>query len=422
MSDLIGLVALALLLGAIGYITSLVLNMYREARLDEMRFQLEQSAFGAQIDAIRAQVAREKSVKELTWNGFRKFTVAKKEFEGGDICSFYLMPHDQRPLPEFHPGQYLTFKLNIPGQNKPVIRCYSLSDGPRTDYYRVSIKRVPAPRNEPDLPPGLSSNFFHDQVNEGDILDVKAPSGQFFLDTDRAFPVVLIGGGIGITPVLSMLNQIVSSGVKREVWFFYGVRNGDEHVMADHLKQVAEAHDNIKMFICYSDPREGQDQKDVHYTHGERVSIDLFKQVLPSNNFQYYFCGPPPMMNSLFEGLKDWGAPEDAIHYEAFGPATVKKKAQADAADKAESPTLSVEFAKSGKVVSWQTAEQSLLELAEANDVALDFGCRAGNCGSCLVAIKQGDVDYLSEPGDKPEQGSCLACVCVPKSNLVLDA
>ncbi|MCG8651472.1 MAG: FAD-binding oxidoreductase, partial [Pirellulales bacterium] len=109
----------------------------------------------------------------LAWNGFRKFEIAKRVEEAQGICSFYLKPHDGKPLPSFKAGQYLTFRLNIPGREKPVIRCYSLSDRPRHDLYRVTVKRVKAPRQAPGAPPGLVSNYFHEQLQEGDIVDAQ---------------------------------------------------------------------------------------------------------------------------------------------------------------------------------------------------------------------------------------------------------
>lgn len=345
--------------------------------------------------------------------------------EGGGICSFYLRPHDGKPLPAFDPGQYLTFRLDIPGQPKQVMRCYSLSDSPKPDYYRVSIKAVPPPRDQPDIPPGLSSNFFHDHLHEGDILDVKAPGGHFFLDTAKHTPVVLIGGGIGLTPVMSMVNRIVDIGSTRECHFFYGLRNSREHVMKDHLERLATEHENIHLHICYSSPGD-DDVEGKDYQYAERVGADLFKRVLPSSNYEYYFCGPPPMMNSLFEGLREWGVPEKDINYEAFGPATVQKKKEADTKDKEPAPSgeaaFEIKFEKSGTSVAWDPSIGSLLDFAEENGVDIDFGCRAGNCGTCITAIKSGEVDYLSEPGEKPESGSCLACVSVPKGALVLDA
>jgi ferredoxin-NADP reductase len=145
------------------------------------------------------------------------------------ICSFYLVPEDKQPLPVFKPGQFLTFRLDVPapdGKAEQITRCYSLSDAPHAGYYRVSIKRVPAPAGS-TYPPGRSSNYFHDHIQVGDQLQVRAPGGHFHIDRSDA-PVVLIGGGIGITPVLSMLNWCVAEQSGREVWLYYGVRNSSE--------------------------------------------------------------------------------------------------------------------------------------------------------------------------------------------------
>lgn len=387
---------------------------------------IEELRLRAEIDHIMDQRRIERESNELSWSGFRKFQVNKKEPEGGGICSFYFTPHDGKPLPPFKPGQYLTFGLDIPGQKKQVIRCYSLSDSPHhPDYYRCSIKAVPPPRDKPDVPPGLSSNHFHNSVNEGDILDIKAPGGHFFMDTSKQTPVVLIGGGIGLTPVLSMLNQIVESGSKRETWFFYGVRDSGEHVMKEHLQQVALENENVHMCVCYSRPKES-DVESKDYQYAERVSVELFQRLLPSNNYDFYMCGPPPMMNTIVPDLEGWGVPEKHIHFEAFGPATVKKtktEANKEATEaSAASAGVKITFAKSGKTLDWNPETGSILDFAEDNDIDLDSGCRAGNCGTCITAIKEGEVDYLNEPGAEPEAGSCLACISVPKGDLSLDA
>ena len=400
-------------------------NFRREAVLARSSEQ-QDKIFRAEIDRIMDRRRFEKESEELSWNGFRKFEVKRKVLEGGDICSFYFSPHDGKPLPPFNPGQYLTFGLDIPGEKKQVIRCYSLSDSPNhPDYYRSSIKRVPPPRDEPEAPPGLSSNFFHDHVNEGDILNIKAPGGHFFLDTTKQTPVVLIGGGIGLTPVLSMLNDIVESGSKRETWFFYGVRNSREAVMAEHLKQIGQENENIRMCICFSKPDEG-DKEGEDFAYAERVSVELFKKVLPSSNYDFYMCGPPPMMNTVVPDLEAWGVPDKHIHFEAFGPATVKKtksEANKEATEASQSSAgVKLTFAKSGITMDWDPDAGAILDFAEDHDIDIDFGCRAGNCGTCITAIKEGEVDYLNPPGAEPEAGSCLACIAIPKGNLTLDA
>ncbi len=394
----------------------------REARQQDLSIRLLEE----RIEAARAQ--RKKAEQQVaSWSGIRKFEVAKRVPEPGDICSFYLKPHDGRPLPLFKPGQYLTFQLQIPGKDKATIRCYSLSDAPRSDYYRVSIKRVPAPKDK-EVPPGLVSNFFHDFVKEGDILDCKAPGGHFFLDVENTpGGIVLIGGGIGITPVLSMINLLTADGtLKRDVYWFLGVRDRSEHPFKDHIEALAKQHDKLHLHVCYSKPGK-TDVLERDYQHAERVSVELFKKTLPSNNFDYYMCGPGPFMESIVGDLEKWGVPDERVHFEAFGPASVKKvnKAAAPAAEVAAAPTgavLEVVFAKSGKTCKWTGAVTSLLELGEANGVTLDSGCRAGNCGTCVVAVKEGEVGYANPPGAAPDKGSCLTCVGQPKTKVVLDA
>ncbi|MGH6719327.1 MAG: 2Fe-2S iron-sulfur cluster-binding protein [Alphaproteobacteria bacterium] len=425
LDQLISVIAILFLLATTAYVAVLLVGHARGAAAMERTAAAEVALLRANVDLVMERRRLEARRTEGSWNGFRKLQIARKQQEGGGICSFYLQPHDRKPLPPFRPGQYLTFQLHVPGQPKPVIRCYSLSDSPNNpDYYRVSIKKLTPPRDKPDAPPGLSSSFFHDRLDEGDIVDVKAPGGHFFLDTTKSRPVVLIGGGIGLTPVLSMLNAICESGAKRETWLFYGCRNGADHIMRDHFDRIRKEHDNVRLHICYSDPRPDKDVAGRDYDHGGRVTVDLCKSLLPSSNYEYYLCGPPPFMESLVGGLEAWGVPEADIRFEAFGPATVKRTptVQHATAEAAAMSGLEVTFAKSGKSLAWSAASASLLDFAEEHGVAIDFGCRAGNCGTCLTAIKAGEVSYVNPPGASPEAGSCLTCISVPKTNLTLDA
>lgn len=375
----------------------------------------------ARILLERTQAERDRS--ELSWNGRRKFRVARRDYENPakDVCSFYLVPHDQRPLPPFRPGQFLTFELPIPGQPKPVVRCYSLSDGAHLrDHYRVTIKKLGPPPNAPaGTPPGVSSTYFHDSLTEGSIVEVMAPAGQFYLDEESQRPVVLIAGGVGITPVLSMLNTLIGRGSNREIWFFYGVRFRAEHAMYDHLKQIDRDNPNVRLVVCYSSPtescREGDD-----FTHKGFVSVALMKTLLPSNNYEFYICGPPPMMEMVNRDLQGWGVPESDIHFEAFGPASVKKTQEPP---KADAPAAAaVVFARSNRTIEWTPTAGTLLEFGEANGIKINCGCRTGNCGTCLTAIKEGEINYIHKPGKTPEPGSCLVCISTPKGRVVLDA
>jgi hypothetical protein len=159
------------------------------------------------------------------------------------------------------------------------------------------------------------------------------------------------------------------------------------------------------------------------YQHAGRVSVDLFKQLLPSSNYEFYICGPGAFMKSITDGLREWGVPDKHVFFEAFGPATVRKVAAPITSPPTVSAApLTVGFSRSGKSFEWKLEQSTLLELAEANGVTIEAGCRAGNCGTCLVAIKSGDVEYLAGHGALAEERSCLMCICKPKSNLVLDA
>ncbi|MBI4576089.1 MAG: 2Fe-2S iron-sulfur cluster binding domain-containing protein [Planctomycetes bacterium] len=425
--------ALAFLVASTLYVCLLAVGAARRGRAASRMARLDRDRLRIEIERVMDQRHFERQRNELSWNGFRKFRVIRKEKETADVCSFYLAPHDGKPLPPFHPGQYLTFRLGVAGQARPVVRCYSLSDAPCPDHYRVSIKRLPPPRDAPEAAPGLASSHFHDRVDVDDILDVQAPAGSFYLDLQGRTPVVLVAGGIGVTPLLSMLEALRASGSRRETWFFYGVRNGTEHVQREALERAARERDDVHLHVCYSEPR-ALDVKGRDYHHPERVSVGLFRRLLPSSNYEFYVCGPPPMMTSLTEALAGWGVSPERVHFEAFGPATVQKMGKGgrtrrhlrtrpqgpEPAPQAIHPKVT--FARSARTCEWKGEAASLLDLAEAEGIAMDSGCRAGNCGTCLTAVLSGEVSYVQEPGTTPEAGSCLACVCVPRGDLSLDA
>jgi ferredoxin-NADP reductase len=397
-----------------------VIDSFRRFRNEQEVRLLE--ATWMRIAVEKAREKHDQSIsKSLSWSGNRKFEVVSREVESPDqqICSFYLKAHDHRPIPGFEPGQFLTFELKVPGEASTVTRCYSLSDASDEKLYRVSIKRVPAPRDVPEALPGVSSNFFHDNVNVGHILDVRAPSGKFFLDTSSDRPIVLIGGGVGITPVLSMLNSVTTMGGDREVWFFYGTIDSNAHAMREHLENVRASYANVKVIVCYSRPLE-TDMEGVDYDVNGRVSVELFKQMLPSNNYQFLMCGPPPMMESVISDLEDWGVPDDDILRESFGPASGRKAPVMQVNENAAGPEIT--FKRAGKTVNWDPAFDSIVKFAEANGCAIPYACLAGNCGTCLTTLIDGKVNYGdSEPDYDAEDGTFLACSCVPDGAISID-
>ena len=361
------------------------------------------------------------------WTGVRSFKVIQKviENEVNDICSFHLEPVDGQDLPPFLPGQYLTFKLDIPSANggtESVTRCYSLSDAPKSKGYRVSIKRAAAPPDS-NHPAGRSSNFFHDHVQVESLLQLRAPAGHFYLDRSKE-PVVLIAGGIGITPLLSMVLWSLTLQTDREVWLFYGVRNRHELMALADLKTLASGYPNFHLQICFSDPlTDDVLGKDFHH-HG-RINVSLLRRLLPLKPYHFYICGPKSMLESLVPALEDWGVRDSHIHFEAFGPASViRKKTASQTASALNAPTpdqaLTITFATSGKQLPWQPGNGTLLDFAEAHGIAVNSGCRAGGCGTCQTTIAQGEVHYQQAPDFDAEPGTCLMCVATPRTHLTL--
>jgi hypothetical protein len=375
----------------------------------------ERAEFCRRVEATARAARAAKAIPD--WSGWRPFRVVAVVDEARDVKSFYLSPVDGRPLSPFAPGQYLTFRLPLLGSAAPLVRCYSLSDRPRQDYHRATIKRIASPAGPSDVPPGRGSSFFHGRVRVGDVLDVRAPAGTFLIDPQAGQPIVLVGAGIGITPLMSMLEAIVHASRGREVYALFGFRNGAEHPFKERLMQLAETYPRLHVHVSYSAPR-GHDVLYRDYDHRGRVTIERLREVLPSNNFHFYVCGPGPFMEALVPALWAWGVPESHVHFEAFGPASIKVASRG-----VEGATpCEVCFERSNRRVMWDGSFASLLEFGEAAGIAMPSGCRAGSCGECLMALCGGTTKALKQPGIVVPAGHCLTCISVPTEALALDA
>jgi ferredoxin-NADP reductase/MOSC domain-containing protein YiiM len=362
-----------------------------------------------------ADLERKRSARLLpapappAWPDFRAFEVREKVRESEGVVSLYLRPRDGEPLPAYKPGQFLTLRVPAPNGDTPPVRSYSLSDSPKEDAYRVTIKRVA----------GGASAFLHDDVQVGDVVEAKAPAGLFTIDPAENYrPVVLIGAGIGITPILAMLNSIVEQGRERETWVFYGVRDHRDELAQRHLDELASRHPFIRPHVCYSRPAHENGRPLGRFHHAGRITVELLQKLLPASYYDYYLCGPGAMMQSLAEGLRAWGVPDDRIHSEAFGPASIKAAAEPSSR---RDVSLEVTFARSDVATVWTRPDSPLLELAEDSGISIPFGCRAGSCGTCVTKLVSGDVSYLHEPGAPLAEGEVLTCVAVPETEVVLD-
>lgn len=252
------------------------------------------------------------------WIGNRSFYIDKKVKESKFITSFYLKPEDGKAIPSYKAGQYLTIQADIEGETYAHRRHYSLSDSPNESYYRISVKREdPLVKG---APAGIVSNYLHNEVSEGDTLPIAAPAGDFTVTTGEE-PIVLISGGVGITPLMSMLNTLVASHSKREVTFIHANANSDIHPMKEHVEKLTEEHANLTSLVCYTNPSE-QDRLENNFSKQGYIDLIWMQSVLDNPEKDFYFCGPLPFLEAINNSLKEWGVPEERRTFERFSPIT----------------------------------------------------------------------------------------------------
>jgi nitric oxide dioxygenase len=245
------------------------------------------------------------------WNGFKPFRVAKKTVESEVIASFTLVPADGQPLPAHQAGQYLSVKFQVPGNPYTQMRQYTVSCAPNPEHYRISVKREPG---------GVVSNHLHDAVNEGDEVLVHVPQGEFQLDEAGTGPVALLSGGVGITPMLAMLERLVAQQSERRIVFVHSAIDGSVHAFGSRLREIVAANPNVETAVFYDTPRDA-DIRGEHYDQEGRVSHESLRDLIPSGA-DCYFCGPKGFMATVDGLLADLGVSAERRHVEFFGPAS----------------------------------------------------------------------------------------------------
>jgi nitric oxide dioxygenase len=274
-------------------------------------------AYGNLADVLMGMESElyERSAAQLGgWTGWRTFVVREKRPESGVITSFILEPADGGPVVNFEPGQYISIAVEVPALSLQQIRQYSLSDMPNGRSYRISVKR----EGGGTQPPGYVSCLLHDHVNVGDEVKLAAPYGSFHIDVHAKTPIVLISGGVGLTPMVSMLKQAIQDP-QRQVVFVHGARNSGVHAMRDRLREAAKTYTNFSLIVFYDDPLP-QDVAGRDYDYAGLVDVKSIKDSILLPDADYYICGPIPFMRMQHDALKDLGIREARIHYEVFGP------------------------------------------------------------------------------------------------------
>jgi ferredoxin-NADP reductase/predicted pyridoxine 5'-phosphate oxidase superfamily flavin-nucleotide-binding protein/ferredoxin len=383
---------------------------------------------------------------------WRPFTVAAIRDESATIRSFYLRPADGLGLAPFEPGQFLPLRVTLPGQDRPghdgpghdgpghdwpVVRNYTLSDAPNTRHYRISVKRD-----------GAVSRSMHDHLKVGDEVEAMGPAGTFIFDGSGQRPVVMLSAGVGVTPMMAMLNSLlVNNGRTRHahpIYFIHGARNRQEHAFFDDVRALAARHWNLHAHVRYSEAGAdiGDEDEVVRFQRSAgRVDMALLRQLLPFDDYDFYLCGPAAFMQTMHDGLRALNVAPGRIRFEAFGPATVRTAANvteiANTAAKTDAKTdantgttpaaqrssqadgaigVPVSFARSGVAAHWDGNHTSLLELAEALDLAPPSGCRSGLCGACAAPLLAGQVDAIRHCAASAPDGQMLLCSTRPRA------
>ncbi|MDN3667996.1 NO-inducible flavohemoprotein [Echinicola jeungdonensis] len=258
---------------------------------------------------VEDQIYQQNESSEGGFRGKKPFKVARKIMESKTITSIYLTPVDGSPIPNYLPGQYIAITLDIAGHAHKHTRNYSLSDYGNTKALRISVKK------ELGDPDGVVSNYLHEKVQEGDILEIGMPSGDFTLK-ESSKPVVLIAGGVGITPLISMYKSLKGKGRKTNL--IQCTPNSATRPFGNEIQLQDDP--NLSTIVGFSDPL-ASDKKGENYDFEGLLTEEILKSQLPEEPAEVYFCGPTPFMRLVLKLLNNLGVKEENIFYEFFGPA-----------------------------------------------------------------------------------------------------
>ncbi|MGH6911742.1 MAG: flavin reductase family protein, partial [Phenylobacterium sp.] len=268
-----------------------------------------------------------------------------------------------------------------------------------------------------------------EHVRVGDLLDTSAPRGTFVLG-EAGTPLVLLSGGVGVTPMLAMLYAALAerSQHKREIWWIHSARNGASQAFAREVRGMLAGLEGVHSWVVYSRP-DPTDRLGVDYGHQGHVDAPWLREIGLPQDADFYLCGPPAFMTALEAGLGAWGVAAGRLHSEAFGsgpsltpgvvgggPLTAPHQP-----DGPQGPGPSVTFLRSSLTTRWDPRFNSLLELAEACSVPVRWSCRTGVCHNCESGLVDGQVRYDPQPLDPPADGSLLICCSTPTSDIELD-
>ena len=362
------------------------------------------------IETLRT-AARKGPTKKF-WSGTLR--IARIFDETHDVRTFRFVSPDGGPLPFEHiAGQYLNLQLMIDG--KRVNRSYTIASSPtRNAYCEISVKKAAT---------GYGSKHLHETWKEGDLVKVSAPAGKFVFAGHESERVVLLAGGIGITPMMSVVRSLTDRGWKGDIYLVFSTRFVRDVVFREELAYLQARFPNLHVKITISgDPDTAWD--------GARGNItqELLAELIPAfKSGPVLVCGPDPMMTAMRKLLVGIGIPDADVHQEAFiSPPAIESTAGDAVIEEpglGEGEVAKIAFQKSG--TETETAELTVLEAAEEAGVAIPFECRSGICGQCKTKLISGKVRMENQDAltaaDRGK-GLILACQAKPTRDCVIDA
>jgi ferredoxin-NADP reductase len=404
----------------------LSLGQFFVSGLATHRMQVRQRAIRrSQLARLRhatkvARLSSQLSNGSQTASQWRAMEVVKVVDESEDTKSFYLADPNQQELPAFHPGQYLMVRPALAGKFQAT-RCYSLSVAPNSKLWRITVKRldVTKPLRQDRRTGGLSS-WLHENIREGDCLLVGGPNGLFYLPPENRSPLVLLAAGTGITPMASILQYATHFTPKRPVSLYFQVKDAEHWPLGPEVHSYCKKQDSCRVYSYLSRATTNSlqllaSQHPGTFRTGKFTASEVH-QAVGTPHSHYFICGPKDWMIALREQLAAWGVPSEQIHWESFGEVGISLN-NAQSTHQAHT----IEFSRSGLKTTMEGTEQSLWELAQANEIAIPSGCLSGVCGSCRVKLLKGTVQYVRPISASLASDECLTCVARPTSDLKLD-
>lgn len=260
---------------------------------------------------IEAEMYQKTNNKKGGWKGWRTFIISKIVKESDEINSFYLKPEDNKEIADFYPGQYISVSTFIPELGHKQPRQYSLSSYSNNEYYRISVKKEISQNTTPD---GIVSNALHNK-KEGDTIEISAPAGVFFADPEAKNPLVLVSGGVGLTPMMSMVETNKNSLQKNQTVWIHSCRNENVHAFKDTIEELNNENEWLTSFVFY----ETLPESETNAIEG-RIDLHQIKEEILIEDAKYYICGPAIFIKVQYQSLVALGVNRENILYEEFGP------------------------------------------------------------------------------------------------------